>query len=326
MKTVERIKAQKAVDRIQSGNFDENDVDNLLMRLRAYSSGHSIFREAADFVAHNDARRQGLTTQSLYAFYLSFKYFVEYVSPKKPLDISQPFPRYIKHLMKCQVDKCKPEELRQRFHVTPERLKARIDTLFKEDAKADTATLRKPKVSYDTFLAVQHLLGFIGSHPAFTAVELINDLIAVLKRNKLTLNEVALRTQQHIVVLCFMLLIHQAKFDYGGVEPGACALSCESPSLPLGVVTGDAAPPPLVSTQFGTLQVSGLVKVKSQKGFVTVAYPVFTSKLQAAQHCDTSLFVVEEPHKEHPRFYVTRIAFDQPLILTADRKLGPAHA
>lgn len=325
MKTSEKIKAQKALDRIQSGSFDELDVDSLLMGLRPYSGRYHLFREAADFVAHNDKRDKGLTNQSLEALYLSMKYFVEFVSPKKPLDISEPFPRYIKKLMKYQVDKCSAEELRQRFKVTPARLKSRIDTLFKDDPKSKTSLLRKSGLSNDTFLAIQHLLGFIGSHPAFTGTDVLNELVAVANMNGLGADEIAIREQQDILLLCLMLLMHKTKFNFGGVEDGECMISSATPSIPLGVVVGIKPPPVLISPSFGLLQVNGKVKVETAAGLVTVAYPVFTTPLLASDKCDASLFVVEEPLKEHPGFYLSTIAFDQPLTLTTARKLGVAN-
>ena len=37
MKQEEKIKAQKIIDKIETGNFDENDIDSLFMKLRPYS-------------------------------------------------------------------------------------------------------------------------------------------------------------------------------------------------------------------------------------------------------------------------------------------------
>ncbi len=121
------------VEKIESVVFDENDIDNLFMRLRAFSLGHNVFREIADFVAHNTTRDRGLTNQSLEAFYLNMRYFCEYVSPGVALDISTPFPIYVKRLMKYQVDRCNEQVLRAQFKVTRRRLKERIDSLFRED-------------------------------------------------------------------------------------------------------------------------------------------------------------------------------------------------
>lgn len=78
MKLIEKIKAQKIVDKIQSNQFDENDIDGLFMRLRLYSKEQYIFKEIADFVAHNDARDRGLANKSLETMYPRMKYFIEY--------------------------------------------------------------------------------------------------------------------------------------------------------------------------------------------------------------------------------------------------------
>lgn len=326
MKGAEKAKAQKIVDRLQQGDFDENDVDNLFMRLRAFSMGYRVFREMADFVAHNEERDRGLTNQSLEAFYLSFRYFVEYVSPKKTLDIGQPFPLYIKRLMSYQLDKCKESDLRSQFNVTRQRLRARIDNLFQEDRRSGTAVLRRSTIGADTLGALRHLLGFIGSHPAFSDAELIDELIGVLRQNALVFDEAALRTRAPAVTLCAMLLLHNSRFSFGGVEPGTCSVSCEVPSVPLGVIVGGKAPEKLISDQYGRLQVSGTVTVESEKSAVKISYPVFMSSLLAHEHCAESLFTVEVVEPKHLSFYFGRVAFDQELCLGSDFKLAPTNA
>src|SRR5690606_35211520 len=111
----------KIVDKIEAGDFDENDVDSLFMKLRAYSSDHRVFREIADFVAHNDNRDRGLANQALETMYLRMRFFLEYNSPKETLDLSQPFPLWIKRLMIFQVEKCEEGVLKERFNVTASR-------------------------------------------------------------------------------------------------------------------------------------------------------------------------------------------------------------
>ena len=86
MRANEKVKAQRVVEKIERGAFDDNDIDNLFMKLRAYSRGYHVFREVADFVAHPDARDQGLTNESLEAFSLIMRYFTEYLSPNVPLE------------------------------------------------------------------------------------------------------------------------------------------------------------------------------------------------------------------------------------------------
>lgn len=92
MKTIEKSKLQKSIQKIESGSFDENDIDNIFMKLRAYSTKFSVFREIADFVAHNDQRDRGLVNQALEHMYLSMRFFLDYQGEnKKQLDISESF-------------------------------------------------------------------------------------------------------------------------------------------------------------------------------------------------------------------------------------------
>ena len=134
MKPIEKVKAQKTIVKIESGDFNENDVDSLFMALRAYSYGNKIFNELAHFVAHNDKRDRGLTTNSLESIYLSFKFFNDYYkSSNCSLDIGSPFPIYVKKHMKYQIDKCDETYLKEQFNVTKQKLKSKIDNVFSED-------------------------------------------------------------------------------------------------------------------------------------------------------------------------------------------------
>src|SRR5262249_39146096 len=139
----EKRKVSKLLMKIQSGVFDENDVDSLFLKMRAFSYGNRVFREVADFVAHNDVRSRGVTFDWLEAFYLSMRLFVEYSYKKQSLDISSDIPLWIKRLMIYQADKCKDTDLRSKFGLSSERLKSKIRSLFKEDAKNDTCRYKK---------------------------------------------------------------------------------------------------------------------------------------------------------------------------------------
>ena len=78
------VKVNQIIERIQAGHFDANDVDNLLIKLRAFAGEKPVFREVADFVAHSDARDRGLAQQSIAAFVDSIQFFQEYVSNSYP--------------------------------------------------------------------------------------------------------------------------------------------------------------------------------------------------------------------------------------------------
>ena len=101
MRTIERVKIQKSLDQILAGNFHENEVDNLLIRLRDYCAGHRIFREIGDFVAHAK-RDKGITVESLRKFCLDVTYgSSEYCRPgsQGTLDFNLPIPLYLKYFV-----------------------------------------------------------------------------------------------------------------------------------------------------------------------------------------------------------------------------------
>lgn len=289
----EKVKVQRSVLDISKGEFDERDIDHVLMALRAHSGKSEIFKEVSHFVAHNDIRDKGITTNSLEAFYLSFKYFSEYVTLKNPLKIEGPFPSYIIKLMKYQIDKCKEGELRKRFNVTKNRLKSRIDNLFKIDKNSNTAELKK-RLSETNFLAIKHILGFIGSHPAFTQKEIISEFIEVLRINGVEFEDEEIRNQGDRIMLCILSLVHNTEYNFGGHKNGFCSISCDKHSIPHESIFVDENGNPVeVDISFGKLQVNGTVPNINKGREVMVAFPVITTELDVESWCDDSLFHID---------------------------------
>ncbi len=128
---------------------------------------------------------------------------MEYVSSKTTLDLSQPFPKYVVKLMKYQIDKCRADDLKEKFNVTKDRLKDRIDTMFSIDKKSGKASVKNEKVLRNNFAALQHILSFIGSHPAFEQETILSELVEVIKSNSLEINEdVFLAQSEKIILFC----------------------------------------------------------------------------------------------------------------------------
>jgi hypothetical protein len=201
MKPAEKAKTQKLLTKIESESFDENDIDSLFMKLRAYSLGFPVFREIADFVAHNDQRDRGLANQSLETMYLRMKFFLEYNSPKKVLDLSEPFPLWIKRLMIFQVDKSDETVLRDKFNVSPEQLKTRIKKGFEENQQTKM-TIHNGKLSENTFNSIKYIMSFISGNATITQKQLINELIEVLNKNNITFDESSLRSLSDKITIC----------------------------------------------------------------------------------------------------------------------------
>lgn len=289
----EKVKVQKTIEDLSMGNFDERDIDYLFISLRAYSGNYKIFKEVSHFVAHNDLRNQGVTNESLEAFYLSFKYFSEYITDQRTLDIGVPFPSYIIKLMKYQIDKCKEDDLRK-FNVTKNRFKSRLDKYFKINKKNKTALLSK-RLSELNYSAINHILGFIGSHPAYTQQEIITEIVQVLHLNKMTFNEQDILNQSDRIMLCVLPLIHNTKYDFKGHKNGTCSIGCEKNSIPFDMTfINENGVLVEIKESFGNLQINGTVPTINKEHEIMVSFPVITTNLDVEKWCDNSLFTIDE--------------------------------
>lgn len=322
MKNLEKTKAQKIINKIQTGNFDENDVDNLLMRLRASSHENIVFREIADFVAHNDKRDRGLTNQSLEAMYYSMKYFLEYTSPKISLDITKPFPIWIKTLIKYQIDKIDEEKLREKFFVGQGRLKIRIDKGFKDDKKTKKTLLKNGKLSIETLRAIQYVMSFIISKEAFSQKDLIDQIINVLSQNKISFDKDKILTESNRITLCVLLLLHNSKFDYKGHKLGYCSISPEKESISHNTNFIDNDGNKIdIHESFGNLQILGHVVLKKDGKDLTIAYPIMSTDLDVKEWCSETLFNIEPLGETNSKHLCNRLKLGKDLIISENFKL-----
>lgn len=322
MKNLEKIKAQKIVNRIQNGMFDENDVDNLFMRLRASSQKNIIFREIADFVAHNDKRDRGLTNQSLEAMYYSMKYFLEFTSPNISLDISKPFPIWIKKLIKYQIDKIDEEKLKEKFFVRKERLKIRIEKGFKDDKKTNKTLLIKDKLSTETLQAIQFVMGFIITKEAFSQKDLINQIINVIGQNQISFDKDKILVQADKIILCVLLLLHNSEFDYKGHKLAYCTINTEKESVSWNTNFVDKDGNKIeIDENFGKLQVLGNVILNKEGKDLTISYPIMSTELDAEEWCDESLFNIEPLGKTNTEYLCKRLKLGENLVISENFKL-----
>lgn len=301
MKPVEKIKMQKIISKIEAVNFDENDIDSLFMKLRAYSSGFPVFREIADFVAHNDNRDRGLSNQALETMYLRIKFFLEYNSPKKALDLSTPFPLWIKRLMVFQVDKCDETILKSKFNVSRQRLKGRIENSFKNDKKNKIAVYKNGKLSKNTLDAIQHIMSFISANSAFSQDEMIDELVGVLKNNKVTFDEACLRSLSDKITICTLLLFHKSEFDIRGHKKARCEIAPEKESISHNMRFVDVDGNEVEHQEFfGKLSIRGAVTLKNDGKDLGITHDVMSTNLNVESWCSERLFRIEPLSQDIP--------------------------
>lgn len=325
MKSVEKIKTQKLVTRIESGNFDENDVDSLFMKLRAYSYGFSVFREIADFVAHNDNRDRGLAKQSLENMYLSMRFFLEFNATKKSLDLSKPFPIWIKKLMILQVGKCEKGALKEKFNVNPERLVKRIKKHFKEDAESGLVIWSKEGINGNTLKAIQYVMSFISGRAAFTQDDLIQDLIGVLKKNRIDFDPLVFEGLSDKITVCVLLLLHKTQFEIGGHKTAFCSVAAEKSCIPHNVQYVDTNGNPVDHHEFfGSLSVTGTVFVERDGKDLGVSHSVMSTNLDAETWCSQKLMRIEPWADDNPNSLCKKLDLDDDLMVDEDFKLAPS--
>ncbi|MBN8563545.1 MAG: hypothetical protein J0L70_23685 [Leptolyngbya sp. UWPOB_LEPTO1] len=303
MKASEKSKAQQAISRIQSGDFHAVDVDSLLITLRPYSGGSGVFREIADLVAHNNERDRGIANESLEGFYLTFRYFLEYVSPNLALDLETPFPLYIRKLILYQVNKCDESELSKHFKLTRHKLDIQIRNLFKEDRKNKTSCLTR-KIKPEIFAAIQFLLERIYSLPSFTQEILIDEIIRVVDKNALELNEVQFRSQESKITLCILLLFHNVSFNFNGYKFGSSKIACGESS--------------------SDLQVWGSIILNKDGVDITFLCTLITTNLKVEDWCDETLFSLEPVSQDEPNLLLRRVNFELDIDISDDFKLCKA--
>lgn len=247
MKLDEKLKARKALAKIESGTFDENDLEILMIRLRPYSQDCRIFREAADFVAHNDERNKGLVNESLDAFALSFKYFQEFQGTgKNLLPIFDDFPSYVKNLLIYQVDKFSDDKIKEELSMTKHQLRELVRDVVRKGGKPGTCTVR-PSTKKRKIDALGLLLGRIIVKPVFSRGEFMSDLRKVIHLNGIELDSDKFNVQEPKIILLFSLLMHRVVFTLSEGGSAVCHMRADDNILKIIGTCEVANRPPKVS-------------------------------------------------------------------------------
>jgi hypothetical protein len=214
MKLSEKVLIQKIIEKIEKGIFDRNDIDMLFIRLRAYSSEFSVFKEISHFVAHNEKRDRGQITEGIKMFYYTFLFLYNYEMMNKKLDIKDSIPGYLKKVIINEIKKCDKFKLRQYFNVTKDTLINRIENIFIGNHEDGIIYPKRP-LSNDTYNAIIFLLRNIKIKPLFTEGQILDSMMEVLKNNDISYNSEKILIQKDKIIMCILILIHHTNFDIG---------------------------------------------------------------------------------------------------------------
>ena len=328
MQLKDLVKLNKIIERIQAGHFDANDVDNLLMKLRAYSVGNTVFLEVANFVAHSDARNQGLAQQSITAFVDSIQYFQEYVSEQRPLDIGAPFPAYIYRLFLSQARLSDERRLKAEYKMSHTTLIKKIEDNFSINKKTGTCSLRNNKGGAELFAALQFITSFIHSKAAFHVRDFHAELKNVMRAQKVAFDETAWDAQVDRISLAILCLVSNTEFRLENGGRATCKLEAENHfrllngqrRLPTGVMSSEP-------TSFGRLMILGEATVTgANKNPLRISFPLVETDLDPHEHCDLKLFAQDQALEDFGECKVEIINLAGDMSLSDDFKLVRADS
>lgn len=280
MKLSERNKIQENIRRIESGDFSTDDVEMLFLRLRSYSFEHRIFREAGDFVAHNDKREKGIINDAMDGVFLKLRLFAEYSLDNKSLDILGELPRYFKRLLKQTLARAPSDHLKQELGVSVDTAASVVENTIIEDKAKNVCRLRDGKLSARKLAVITYLSSYLYAGAVFDADTLLKEVLSVLERNKFTCNPDKMLAQRNNLLLMFCLLVHQVEFKLSNDGQGRCEIQVDTSSNELSV--------------HGTIILRGICEVPSSKGGLTFTHYIFETGIRSEDACSESLIVREQ--------------------------------
>jgi hypothetical protein len=328
LKLKDLAKLDQIIKRIEDGQFDANDVDNLLIRLRPYAGEKSVFVEIANFVAHGDERSRGLAQQSVTGFVDSMRYFQEYVSAKLPLDLSAPFPAYIYRLFVSQVRLSDERRLKAEHKMSHSTLIKKIEANFSIDKKTGTCSLRNKKGGVDLLAALQFITSFIHARAAFHIRDFHAELKEVMRSQMIVFDETAWDAQADRISLAILCLVSNTEFLLAGEGQASCKLETENHFrlirgqrlLPTGIISSEP-------TSFGRLMILGEAMVMcANKVSLRLSFPMIETDLDPHEHCDPTLFVQDRAPDDFGDCEIEIINFARDMSLSSDFKLVRADS
>ncbi|MDP0500457.1 MAG: hypothetical protein Q7P63_10185 [Verrucomicrobiota bacterium JB022] len=321
MKAGEKVKTQKIIQKVEQGSFDENDVDNILMKLRDYAQRRrdSVFVEIADFVAHSKTRNRGISVDVMKTMYLNVKFLSEYKFKGRLLDMSSPFPRWIFDFMKLQLDRPFAIDLEGEFGVKLSKLRTDLCQAF--TINGDDAKLKSGRIPSHVYPAVTRLLSFIDGRAAYSQDALKTEFMRILRECNMQLNGDLFEEQFDRITLCVLLLIHNANVEYGGYRHGICKMYAKPQSIwgyvdPRGSVVYEG--------DFGCLGISAETAVNFGGQDRVFIHGLMESNLDPKDYCDPSLFLQEVYKSEDHQVKLNlKLDLSHELMINADFRLVP---
>jgi len=205
------VKAKKIIQRIEEGQFTENDIELLLIRLREFSGPKSIFREISHFIAHQK-RDSGLTFTSLYKVYCRMRAYGEFQYHKKQLDLTAPIDKWFYDFVLFQLDEIESHVLKKKYGFSRKQAKKEFKGFFTEN-KAIYTCITKP--TQNLINIVNEASSFIKMTPLFSCGDIVSSFSDTFKDLGLLQDSCNFEAQSERLILCLLVLMHKREFHIG---------------------------------------------------------------------------------------------------------------
>lgn len=161
---------KRRVERLVHGTRRSDDLDRLFLALRERSYGRASIREIGDFVAHRDQREKGPVTQKVRDIFESFRSWARISVAGLPFTIAD-----IRKVSAANLRVATDAQIEARLGLTRSVAKSVLEQALRNAENGKPGTLRERRV-----------VDYFGSafiwNPAFTAIEVLDDLTHVLQK------------------------------------------------------------------------------------------------------------------------------------------------
>lgn len=273
MKPSELNKLNDLIEKIESGLFDCNSVDSVFIKMREFSGKNNLFKEVANFIAHNKERDEGIISEHTTANFLKFKFTLSKEMKGQQLDVVKGFPAWIYSLVMIQISELDEGECKSKYNKTKSSLRERVRQMF---TVQDGICKIKGKIKRNDFNTFTSLLDSftIRGEGVFTIDDLFDEMVLCLKQNNISFSEEKLRAQKDKIILSIFLLMHNTEFKFKQTLSARIVITADNNKISI------AAKIPLDG--------------------IYLSYIILKSELDASEWCDEQAIDYLTSHNELP--------------------------
>lgn len=218
---------KRILKKLEDDTFDEDDILNLLLQIRAVSQKKDLIWEFASFIAHPEERNQGIFQNLLNVNYAKIKLQNEKGNGKNfnPYKIE-------KKLFKVLIIeglKLTPDiVIKEKTGFSKSECEKRInDSYFESDNYFEIKNAMKLN---DTWHLINPIINIIRLDPVFENTLILKEFKVAFKKisEKLNLNfdyNKFLHEKSDSLLFCLMCLIHSSNFKFYDNKTGSCNLN-----------------------------------------------------------------------------------------------------